>query len=152
MTTQITCPPARPANWGPREASADLAFADGAVSGTVRSMEAQEPKEVTVELVHGTIVDAALEYAIGCLPLDVATTYKFPVFDSESASLSSIEVTVMEVVDVETAAGAFKTYKVRIKRPDGESFVYVDQNSPHILVKQEVPSQALNIELKSLVN
>jgi hypothetical protein len=135
---------------GPNSMGAEYAFTESGVSGTVKGMESPEPKEVAFELVEGTIIDGSLEYAIGCLPLAVDAAYRFPVVDAESGTLQNIDVKVLELVDVETPAGKFSAYKVRIKRVDGEVYFYLDEQSPHVMVKQEVPAQGVNIELKSL--
>jgi hypothetical protein len=42
------------------------------------------------------------------------------------------------------------TYKIKVKRPDGEAFFYIGKESPHLLVKNEVPAQAMTMELKSV--
>ena len=60
------------------------------------------------------------------------------------------DVQVMEETDVTTAAGSFKTYKIKVKRPEGEAFIYLAKDAPHVLVKQEVPAQAMALELKQL--
>ena len=130
---------------------ADLAFTADACTGTVQSM-GEEPKEVTFALVDGTILDSTLEYAITSLPLEVNMEYRFPVVDSQSGSLQTVVVEVMELLDIETPAGNFTTYKVKVKRPDGEAYYYFGKDSPHIMVKQEVPSQGLTIVLKTFAN
>jgi hypothetical protein len=37
-----------------------------------------------------------------------------------------------------------------VKSSDGEQMMYVRKDLPHVVVKQEVPAQGLNIELKSI--
>ncbi|UCH82834.1 MAG: insulinase family protein [Candidatus Latescibacterota bacterium] len=135
---------------GPRSMDAELAFTEGSCSGTVQSMDADEPKNVTFDLVDGTILDGSVEFALGCLPLEVAATYRFPVVDSQSGSLQNIDVEVLEETEVETPAGSFATYKIKVKRPDGESFMYLGKEIPHVVIKQEVPAQMMTMELKSL--
>ncbi|MDH3216198.1 MAG: insulinase family protein [Candidatus Krumholzibacteria bacterium] len=137
---------------GPNTLGAEFSFTEARGSGVVQSMESPEPKEVNFELVDGTILDGALEYAIVCLPLEVKTTYRFPVVDSQTGSLHNVDVEILEVVDVETPAGKFSTYKVKVKRPEGDQYLYFGKDAPHILVKQEVPAQAMNLELKSIAN
>ncbi|MCZ6766509.1 MAG: pitrilysin family protein, partial [bacterium] len=137
---------------GPQTMGADLTFTDAGCTGTVQTMGSTEPKEVTFALVDGTILDSTLEYAITCLPLDVNKEYRFPVVDSQSGSMQTVSVVVMELLDIETPAGSFSTYKVKIMRPDGEAYYYFGKESPHILVKQEVPSQGLTIVLKTFAN
>ncbi|MFQ5512252.1 MAG: insulinase family protein [Candidatus Krumholzibacteriia bacterium] len=137
---------------GPQSMGAEFSFSAGAVSGTVLGGDSPEPKEVAFDLVDGTIIDGALEYAIGCLPLAVDKTYRFPVIDSQTGSLQTVNVKVMEMVNLETAAGSFATYKVKVQRAAGDAYLYVGKDAPHILVKQEVPAQGMSIELKSLAN
>ncbi|UCG51627.1 MAG: insulinase family protein [Candidatus Latescibacterota bacterium] len=135
---------------GPQSMNSELAFTETSCSGTIQSMESSEPKEVTFDLVGGAILDGTLKFAVGCLPLEVAATYRFPVVDSESGSLQNIDVEVLEEVEVETPAGKFATYKIKVKRPDGESFLYLGKDSPHHMVKSEMPAQMMTMELKSL--
>ena len=135
---------------GPRTMQIDFAFTETAGSGVVKSMDSPEPKEVAFDLVHGTILDGTLEYAICCLPLEPGKSYRFPIVDSQSGSLQNADVDVLDIEDVKTTAGSFSTYKVRIKRADGEAFFYFNKALPHVLVKQEVPAQGLTLELTSL--
>lgn len=137
---------------GPQSTGAEFVFTSGAVSGTVLTAGSPEPKEIAFDFVDGTILDSALEFAIGCLPLAVGKTYRFPVVDSQTGSLQTVRVKILEMVTLDTPAGSFNTYKVRVQRPAGEAFMYVGEDAPHILVKQEVPAQAMSIELKSLAN
>lgn len=129
---------------------AEFDFTDTAGSGVVRLPNAPEPKEVTFDLVDGTIIDGALDLGISCLPLEVTGKYRFPVVDSQSGSLVNINAEVMEVVKVETPVGAYETYKVRLSRPDGEQYYYLGKEAPHLLVKMEVPAQGLVSTLKAL--
>lgn len=137
---------------GPQSMGIDFAFTRTAGTGIVKRMEASEPEQVTFELVEGTILDGTLEYAIRCLPIEPGMSYRFPIVDSQTGSLQNADVDILEIVDVQTAAGDFSTYKVKIKRADGEAFFYFDRVSPHVLIKQEVPSQAMNLELISLAD
>jgi predicted Zn-dependent peptidase len=134
---------------GPRSMGAELAFDGAKCTGKVTSMESGEPKDISVDLVKGTILDASIEYAVSSLPLAVKTTYRFPVVDTQSGSLGNIDVEVLEEVEVKTPAGSFMTYKLKVKRAEGESILYLGKDAPHFMVKQEVPSQQMIIELKS---
>ena len=135
---------------GPTTTAAELAFTDTAGSGTVQPAGAAEPKEVTFELVDGTILGGSVRYALGCLALDVNKSYRFPVVDGQTGTLQSVDVEVLEATDIETAAGTFAVFKIRVRRPDGESFIYLQKDSPHTLVKHEVPAQMMTIELKAI--
>lgn len=133
-----------------RSMGAKLDFDGMTCSGRVSSMESDEPKDVHLELVKGTILDGAVEYAAASLPLAVNATYRFPAVDSQSGGLHNIDIEVMEEVDVATAGGSYKAYKIKVKRAEGEAFIYLAKDAPHMLVKQEVPAQAMTIELKQV--
>jgi zinc protease len=135
---------------GPRTMEADLAFDGAKCSGKVTSMESGEPKDVNVDMVKGTILDGSIEYAVSSLPLALNQTYRFPAMDTQSGGLSNVDVEVLEEVDVKTPAGNFTTYKVKVKRPEGEVILYLAKDTPHFLVKQEVPAQQMTIELKAM--
>ncbi len=135
---------------GPQSMNAELAFTGTSCSGTIQTMDSPEPKEVTFDLVQGAILDGTVEFAHGCLPLEPNGEYRFPVVDSQTGGLQNITVEILEEVEVETPAGSFVTYKMKVKRSDGESYLYLNKESPHYMVKQEIPSQALTMELKSV--
>ncbi len=130
---------------GPQTMGFEYAFTDTSGTGTVQAMGSPEPKEVSFDLVDGTILDGTLEYAITCLPMEAGKAYRFPIVDSQTGSVQNADVEILEVVDVETPAGKFSTYKVKIKRADGESYLYFDTVAPHLLVKQEVPAQGIQL-------
>jgi hypothetical protein len=127
-------------------------FTESAGSGVIRMPNLPEPKEVTFEMVDGTLMDSAIDLAISCLPLEVNGSYKFPVVDSQSGSLVTVKAVVMELVSVETPAGTYEAYKVKLSRPDGDQYFYFGKDMPHLMVKMEVPAQGLVTALKSVVN
>ncbi len=135
---------------GPMSTMSDLAFSEGSGKGTVKGPEDDEPKSVTISLVEGVILDGTLEFAISVLPLAMDQKYRFPVVDTKSGNLQNVDVEVVEEVPIEVPAGSFDTYKLKVKGVDGERFIYCRKEMPHFLVKQEVPAQALSIELKVL--
>lgn len=133
---------------------AEFDFTENAGSGVVR-MPTQpgkpaEPKEVTFEMVNGTLIDSAVDLAVSCLPMQLNAKYRFPVIDSDSGSLMNIDVEILELVTIETAAGTYETFKVRLARPQGEQLFYIAKTAPHVLVKMEVPAQGLVSTLKAL--
>ena len=135
---------------GPQTMGSEFAFTDTGGSGKVQGQQSPEPKEVTFDLVDGTIMDGAIEYAIGSLPLGVNKEYRVPVVDSESGSLQNLTAIILEVVDVETPAGSFAAYKIKLDGPNGEAYMYLGKDNPHLMIKTEVPAQMMSIELKSL--
>jgi len=141
---------ARTMQAGPNKLNAELAFSDGGVTGTVQTPDSPEPKEVTASLVDGAIIDGSVEYALACLPLELNASYRFPAVLSDSGTLANLTAEVLEVVDLETPAGNFSTFKVKVQRPEGDMFFFLDKAAPHVLVQMEVPAQAMKSTLKSL--
>jgi predicted Zn-dependent peptidase len=135
---------------GPQSMDAELAFAGSSCSGTIQSMDSPEPKEITFDMVEGTILDGSVEFALGCLPIAASSEYRFPVVDTQSGGLQNVSAEVVEEVQIETPAGSFAVFKVKVKRSDGEAILYLSKESPHYVVKQEVPAQAMTMELKSV--
>jgi hypothetical protein len=108
------------------------------------------PKDYNVDLVQGTVLAGAIEYVIATLPLGETTSYKFPVLDTQSGTLQNYTIEVMGEEDVLVPAGTFATYKVKIKRAEGDLLLYCRKDSPHVAVKQEIPAQQLKLELKAI--
>ncbi|MDH4036861.1 MAG: insulinase family protein [Candidatus Krumholzibacteria bacterium] len=134
---------------GPQTRTAELAFADGRATG--RSEGGKDgPKDIDVELVQGMILKSAVDVLVSTLHLEAGATFKFPVLDAQSGGLENVSIEVMGEEDVMVPAGSYATFKVRVKSGDGEQIMYVQKASPHWMVKQEVPAQGLNIELKSI--
>ncbi len=134
---------------GPQTRTSELAFADGRATG--RSEGGKDgPKDIDVELVQGMILKSAVDVLVSTLPLEAGAAFKFPVLDAQSGGLENVSIEVMGEEDVMVPAGSYATFKVRVKSGDGEQIMYVQKASPHWMVKQEVPAQGLNIELKSI--
>lgn len=135
---------------GPTQMMSELEFDNGSGSGTVKGPQDSEAKEVTVKLIKGAILDDAVELALSLLPMEMGKKYRFPVVDTNSGDLQNVDTEVLEEAQVEVPAGSYDTYKVKIKSSEGEYFYYYTKDIPHLMVKQEVPSQALSMELKSI--
>ncbi len=134
---------------GPQQMSSELSFADGVAKGRVEGGK-DGPKDVNTTLVKGAILKSAVDFLIGTLPLETGKSFKFPVLDPQSGSLENVTIEVVGEEDLMVPAGSYSTYKVKVKSGEGEQMMYVQKTAPHVMVKQVVPSQGLNIELKSV--
>jgi hypothetical protein len=134
---------------GPQQVSSELSFAEGVAKGRVEGGK-EGGKDINVTLVKGAILKNSVELLIGTLPLEAGKSFKFPVLDAQSGTLENVTIEVLGEEDLMVPAGSYATYKVKVKSGDGEQMMYFQKKSPHWLVKQEVPAQGLNIELKSL--
>jgi hypothetical protein len=134
---------------GPQQSKADIAFANGVATGKVEGGK-DGNKDINVPLVKGAILKSSIDVLISTLPLETGKSFKFPVIDAQSGSLENVTIEVAGEEDLMVPAGQYSTYKVKVKSGDGEQMMYFRKQSPHVLVKQEVPAQGLNIELKSI--
>lgn len=127
----------------------DFSFEGSKATGHIEGGK-DGPKDVDVQLVKGTVLGGVIEYVIATLPLGETKEFTFPTLDTQSGALQNVKIMVEGEEDLLVPAGQFSTWKVVVKRPDGDQILYVTKDSPHWVVKQEVPSQRLNIELKSI--
>jgi len=134
---------------GPQQMSADIDFADGTAKGRVEGGK-DGPKDINVSMVKGTILKNAIDILITTLPLAAGQTYKFPVLDAQSGTMENVTIDVVGEQDLLVPAGTYATFKLKVKSGEGEQVMYVQKTAPHLLVKQEMPAQGLNIELKSI--
>lgn len=130
------------------EMSADLSFEGGSATGTIEGPDG--PKEIDLEMVQGTLLGNTIDLVIATLALEVGGKYRFPSLDTQSGGLENVNIEVMGEEDLTVPAGSYATFKIRVKRGSGESFLFVTKDLPHIVVRQEMPSQQLNLVLKSL--
>jgi predicted Zn-dependent peptidase len=128
---------------------AEYSFENGVATGSVEGGP-EGPKEYSVDMVQGTVLAGTIEYVIATLPLDETKSYKFPVLDAQSGALQNYSIEVVGEEDVLVPAGQFSTYKVKIKRSEGDLIIYCTKDSPHVTVKQENPAQQLKMELKAI--
>lgn len=134
---------------GPQRSFTDIKVSGDAATGKITGGP-EGPKDVNVDLVRGTLLAGSIDFVIATLPLAVGQTYKFPVLDGQSGELQSIKIEVVGEEELMVAAGSFSTFKLKVKRAEGESVFYCEKETPHHLVKQEIPAQMLSIELKSV--
>jgi len=134
---------------GPQRMSTQITVTDDAAKGKIEGGP-EGSKDVDVNLVRGTVLAGSMDFVIATLPLEVGQTYKFPVLDGQSGALQSVKIEVLGEEELMVAAGSFSTYKLKVKRADGESVFYCQKEAPHFLIKQEIPAQMLSIELKSV--
>lgn len=130
------------------EMSADISFEDGVATGKIEGPDG--PKDVNIEMVEGMLLGNTVDLVISTLALKPGEKYRFPTIDTQSGGTENVEVEVMGEEDLMVPAGSYASIKLRVKRGSGESFLFVTKDLPHVVVRQEIPSQQLNLVLKSL--
>ncbi len=134
---------------GPQQMSSEVSFDGGVAKGRVEGGK-DGAKDINLPLVKGAILKSSVDFLVSTLPLETGKTFKFPVLDAQSGGMENITIEVLGEQDLMVPAGSYATYKVKVKSGDGEQLMYVQKTAPRMMVKQEVPAQGLNIELKSV--
>ena len=133
------------------EMGSDLQFTDRKVTGTA-NLPPQMGGEKTfdVETVQGTIFEGMDQFALAVADLEAGKTITLPVFSIQSGGVvnQTFEVTGTESVTV--LAGSFETYRVEFAGGPQSGTLYVRQDAPHIVVRQELADQPVVLELQSM--
>jgi hypothetical protein len=133
---------------GPQQMTVTYTFDGDKATGKIEGGP-KGPKDVSVDMVGGTLSDGAMDLVVASLPLEVGAKFKFPFLNSQEGSLQNFSIEVLGEEELMVAAGSFAVYKLQVKRPDGDTVLYCRKEAPHLLIKQEMPAQGLTIELKS---
>jgi zinc protease len=130
---------------------ADLQYADGRVTGR---LELPEPmggsRDVDHEVPQGTLLPGMDSYIMAVADLAEGRSLTLPVFDMMSGSVTSVTMTVTGVESVTVPAGTFSTYRVELTGGPQAMTVFVRQEAPHIMVRQEFAGAPIAVELQSL--
>lgn len=133
------------------ELNTELQFADGRVTGTAQ-LPPQAGREQTVdaEVVQGTLLPGMDEYVLAVADLPEGETLTLPVFNPLSGSATSVTYTVTGTETVTVPAGEFSTYRVEVSGGPQPMVLYLQQELPHLVVKQELVGLPVTIELQSV--
>ena len=133
------------------EMGSDLQFTDGRVTGSA-NLPPQMGGEKTfdAEVVQGTLFEGMDQFALAVADLEAGKTITLPVFSVQSGGVvnQTFEVTGMESVTV--PAGSFETYRIEFTGGPQAGTLYVRQDAPHVVVRQELADQPVTLELQSI--
>lgn len=107
-------------------------------------------KTIDAEVVQGTMLEGMDQYAIAVADLRPGQSLTVPVFSAQSGSAVNQTFRVTGTETVTVPAGTFETYKVEFSGGPQSGTLYVRQELPHVVVKQEVAGQPVSIELQSI--
>lgn len=136
---------------GPVQIASELRFVNGRVSGTAK-LPPQMGGEKTIdsEVVQGTILESMDQYVVAVADLQPGMSFTIPVFSAQSGSAVNQTFRVTGTESVTVPAGTFQTYKVEFAGGPQSGTLYVRQELPHVVVKQEIAGQPVSIELQSM--
>lgn len=130
---------------------ADLQYAEGRVTGRLELPEQMGgSRDVDHEVPQGTLLPGMDSYIMAVADLAEGRSLTLPVFDMMSGSVTSVTLTVTGVESVTVPAGTFSTYRIDLTGGPQAMTVFVRQEAPHIMVRQEFTGAPIAVELQSL--
>jgi predicted Zn-dependent peptidase len=127
----------------------DMKLSEGVVSGSVTGMTG-ETKEVSTEVVEGTLLPGMDDYVIWLADLGANDEFEVPAVNPTTGSAYTLKVKVLGETMVTVAAGEFEAYKLEVSAAEGSATIHARKAAPHIVLKQEPAAQPLVIELKEI--
>ncbi len=133
------------------QASIDILYIAGHVTGQVQAVTAEGPKQVAVDTTvpPGTVDDNTLQALLPALPWAEGASWTFPMFSAGSGTLSEMQLTVMAVETVMVPAGAFEAYRVNLTGGATEVTFLVMKKAPHTVLKVETVGAPIKFEYVS---
>lgn len=133
------------------QASIDIRYIAGHVTGQVQAVTAEGPKQVAVDTVvpPGTVDDNALQALLPSLPWAEGASWTFPMFSAGSGMLTEMQLAVMAVETVMVPAGAFEAYRANLTGGATEVSFLILKKAPHTVLKVETVGAPIKFEFVS---
>jgi hypothetical protein len=136
---------------GGMAASADIAVADGKITGNADGPEQMGGKRTfDVPAPPGVFLPGMHRIALSVLPLTIGQSISVPEFSFRSGVVENLTLKVASEEKLTVAAGSFDTYRIDVSGGDQGSTLWVTKDVPHMVVKQEMQAFPVAYELKSL--
>lgn len=136
---------------GPAQMESSLRFEGGRVTGTAKlPPQMGGDKTINAPVVRGTISDGMEPYLLASADLQPGKTITVPVFSVQSGSAVNQTFTVTGTEAVTVPAGTFETYRVEFSGGEQSGVIWVRQEAPHVVVKQEFAGQPIAIVLQAM--
>lgn len=135
---------------GPMTITTDLRIEEGRIVGrAVMPEQMGGARDVDVEMIDGALLPGMDSHVLAAADLDEGRTLTLPVFNTTANAITPTTFTVTGTEEVTVAAGTFQTYRIEATGAQPLT-LYVRQDAPHIMVRQEFAGQPVAIELQSM--
>jgi len=136
------------ANQGPLRTRADLRVVNGRLTGEVElPLELGGSRGWDQPLEPGTLFAGMDEYALAVAPLAAGAQFTLPYLDLVGGEVVRLNVRVTGESEVVVPAGRFPSWRVEITGGELPMTLYLRQESPHILIRQEYAGQPVRFDL-----
>jgi zinc protease len=135
---------------GPMSMNVDVEVVDGRLTGRAEMPEQLGgDRDIDIEMVDGLLLPGMDVHLIAAADLAEGRTITVPVLDATTGNVANVTYEVVGTESVTVAAGTFNAFRVRIDGPQ-PMVLYVRQESPHLMVRQDFVGQPVSIELQSV--
>lgn len=139
------------ASQGGMEMGSDLRHENGRVTGEIRLPEQMGgTRAVDTEVPAGTLFSGMDALALATAQLTVGETVAVPVFSEQSGSVVQATFEVVAEESITVAAGTFDALRVEVSAGPQSGTLWLRQEAPHTMLRQETAGQPIVIELESM--
>jgi zinc protease len=135
---------------GPVSIAIELQLADGRVTGDARLPDQMGgDRTYDLEVVPGTLLPQMDSWVLATSHLEEGASITVPVFEAMSGSVQNVTYRVTGTESVTVPAGTFPALRVEVAGAQPMT-LYVRQEAPHLLLRQEMAGQPVVIELREV--
>lgn len=133
------------------QGAVELQMANGKITGSAKLPPAAGgEKTFDSEVPAGTLLPGMDEYAIAMADLAAGKSLTLPLFDGASGGVTPLTLKVVGTEQVTVPAGTFSAFRLEASSGQAQVTMFVRQQLPHVVLRQEFAGQPVTIELKSL--
>jgi zinc protease len=133
------------------QGAVDVRLSSGKVTGTATLPPALGgDKTFDAEVPAGTLLPGMDEYAIAMTDLATGKSITLPLFNVGTGSVTPLTLRVTGAEQVTVPAGTFPAFRLEASGGPASVVMFVRQDLPHTVLRQEFVGQPLSIELKSV--
>jgi zinc protease len=135
---------------GPMRIATELRVEGGRILGRAEMPEQLGgSRDIDVDAIDGMIFPGMEMYLLAAADLAEGRSVTVPMFDATSGGPINMSFEVTGVQEVTVPAGTFQAYRISVGGPQA-MFLYVRQDAPHVMLRQEYQGQPISIELTSM--
>jgi zinc protease len=138
------------AGQGASRVSVNLEITDGRVRGRAElPPEAGGVRDIDMEAVGGMLLPGMDPYVLALATLRDGASMSLPVFNPMSGTVTNVTYRVTGAEQVTVPAGTFPAWRVEVTGVQ-PMILFLRQEGPHILLRQEYPGMPVSMELQSI--
>jgi len=136
---------------GPASVQAHLTVEDGRVVGEVQlPVQMGGDRELDEPLGPGVLLPGMEELALAVADLEEGASFTLRYLDVIQGNQRTLEARVTGREEIQVPAGTFDTWRVELSGGDVPMVLYLQVESPHLLIRQEFVGQPIRLDLTAM--